>query len=90
MNAPEGDDYGLNAAVAAELRGYRAARQMTMDQLAKEAGISKRQVIRLLHAERDIDVRVIALLCAALKVDPRELMSRAVESVFAHEQNGTR
>lgn len=83
MESPDLEDYGLNAAVAAELRGYRAAAQMTMDQLAKNAGISKRQVIRLLNGERDIDVRVIGMLCDALKIDPRELMVRAVDRLVA-------
>lgn len=82
MEALDGDT--LSAAVAAELRGYRAAKQMTIEALAREAGISKRHLIRILKAETDIDVRTISLLMDALGEDPAQLMVRAVERTRHH------
>lgn len=67
----------LTAAVAAELRAYRAASRLTIDQLAETTGIGSRTLKRLLNAQRDIDVRVIDLLSTALEFDPEELMARA-------------
>lgn len=67
----------LTAAVAAELRAYRAASRLTIEQLAEATDISSRTLKRLLNAQRDIDVRVIDLLARALDFDPEELMARA-------------
>lgn len=67
----------LTAAVAAELRAYRAASRLTIDQLAEASGVNARTLKRLLNAQRDIDVRVIDLLSRALEFDPDELMARA-------------
>ncbi|TFD27474.1 helix-turn-helix domain-containing protein [Cryobacterium cryoconiti] len=73
------DDYGqrFNEAVAAQLRAERAAKGMTIDQLVAVSGISKSQVLRLVHGKRDIDMRDIASLTQALGLDPVTLISRA-------------
>lgn len=74
---PEATSDPLTLAVAAELRAYRAAAELTIEELAAKAGIGVRTLKRVLKAERDIDVRTIELLVAAMDVDPQELFARA-------------
>lgn len=71
----------LNAAVADEFRAQRAREDITIAQLVTATGISKRQILRLLHAEVDIDVRDIAHLCRALNADPVEIIQRAQDAL---------
>lgn len=74
---PEAVSDPLTVAVAAELRAYRAAAELTIEELAAKSGVGTRTLKRILKAERDIDVRTIQLLCAAMGVDPQELFARA-------------
>lgn len=73
------DNYGqlFNAAVASQLRAERAARGMTVARLVTATGISKRQMLRLLHAEANIDTLDIALIARALSIEPATLIARA-------------
>lgn len=72
-------NYGaqLNEAVAAQIRAERAANGMTIAQLVEASGISKSQLLRLVHAKCDIDMRDLALISSALSVEPAEVMRRA-------------
>jgi transcriptional regulator with XRE-family HTH domain len=56
------------AAIVEQLRAERAARQMTVDQLAAAAGVSAISVKRYLSGAREIPIDVLARLAAALEV----------------------
>ncbi|MGN0065781.1 MAG: helix-turn-helix domain-containing protein [Nocardioides sp.] len=70
-------DEGLNAAVAAELRAERAAKDLTTKELSALAGIPYASLRRYLGAERHIDVATVAALCGALGLEAGELVARA-------------
>ena len=58
---------GLNAALAATLRGEMAASGLTFDALAAKTGISKRTLLRQLSStERHIDIEAVAAISDAL------------------------
>ena len=59
---------GMNVALAATLRAERAVKRMTIDNLASQSGIPKRTLIRLLLAERTINVEHLNSLADALQV----------------------
>lgn len=73
------DNYGqlFNEAVASQIRAERAAAGMTVAQLVTASGLSKSKVLRLIHAQRDIDARDIALITRALGMEPALLIQRA-------------
>ncbi|MDO5049970.1 MAG: helix-turn-helix transcriptional regulator [Actinomycetaceae bacterium] len=68
---------GMNGFIAAELRAERSAKQITYDQLSEESGVNRRTLIRLLQAQRSIDVAHMASIASALGLDLVELMERA-------------
>lgn len=68
---------GWNAAVAAQLRAERAARGLTVDELADRAGIPRRTLMRLLNAQRALDVAHLAALASAVDLSVGELLARA-------------
>ena len=74
-----GDAY--NAALAAELRAERGRKQITIDKLVTETGLSKSAVLNYLNSKRDIPVPALLELCRALNVSPRVLFDRAYESI---------
>ncbi len=82
------DTYGkqFNAAVAAELRAERAAKQMTVDALAAASGVPKGTLLRYLNAQRDIPVPALADLASALSIDPAVVLDRA--SLRVQSENG--
>lgn len=57
---------GLNGAVAAVLRGERAANNMKLEDLATHSGIPERSLQRYLAAERPINIPVLYALTRAL------------------------
>jgi len=80
MNATEKDhSAGLNGAVAAVLRGERAATGMTLEQLAEASGIPLVSVQRFLAAKRAIDVQVLSALSDALGVSAIHVVKSAQE-----------
>ena len=79
---------GLNAAVAAELRGERAAKDLTTKQLSERAGIPYASLRRYLGAERHIDVATVAALCGALGLKPAEIVARASERLERDRSSG--
>ena len=68
---------GFNAAVAVELRAERAARQITIDELAARSDVPKRTLIRLLNAERAVNVEHLHAIAHALGCSARDIMARA-------------
>lgn len=71
---------GLNAAVAAELEGERAAADLTLRELAEASGVSYRTLQRLLKSrERHIDVNVLGQLAATFRTTPEAIVAAARE-----------
>lgn len=69
---------GLNAALAATLKGELAASGMTFDQLAAVTGISKRTLLRQLSTkERHIPINHVAVIAAAFGLTAVEVMDAA-------------
>lgn len=77
MTPVPGPGEGLNAAVAAELRAERAARRITLQQLADESLVPLMSVRRYLNADRNIDVAVLYALAKALGTTPLEVVEAA-------------
>lgn len=67
---------GINAAIAAELRAERAAKRLTIDELSDKSGIPRRTLLRLLAAERHINVDQLAGLAVGLGVSQSDLFAR--------------
>jgi len=82
-------DEGLNAAVAAELRAERAAKDLTAKQLSALAGVPYASLRRYLGAERHIDVATLAELCRALDLDVVALVARAAERLGRERPGGS-
>lgn len=68
---------GLNGAVAAVLRGERAALGMKIADLAEAADIPEVSVQRYLAGKRPIDMAILHALSEALGVEPDEVTTSA-------------
>lgn len=68
---------GLNGALAAVLRGERAAQRLSLDQLAASSQVSRRTLIRLLNAERTMGLEQAAAIAAALGLRLPDALERA-------------
>lgn len=73
----ENPDSGLNAAVAAVLRGEKYAQRLTNRQLSERSGIPEVSVQRYLDAKRDLKVDVLAALAASVGLTAGELINAA-------------
>lgn len=73
------ETYGqdIQAAIADQLRAERTIQGRTLDDLAHEVGISKITLHRYLHSQRDIPIKTLAGICAALNVSMGEIIRRA-------------
>lgn len=72
-------DSGLNAAVAAVLRGRKAEERLTNQELAERAGIPVVSVQRYLDAKRPIPVSVLLALAEAMGTTPAHVVDAAAE-----------
>ena len=68
---------GLNAAAAAERRGLREEKGMTVRGLSAASGVPLRTLVRLLQAERPITFEPLCALADALGVSVSMIISRA-------------
>lgn len=66
-------------ALAAQLRAERAARQMTMKDVAVASGLADSTVHRYLNGIRDIPVSHLFSIAAVLQVDVECLVSRTMD-----------
>ena len=76
---------GLNGALAAVLRGERAAQRLSLDQLAASSQVSRRTLIRLLNAERTMGLEQAAAIAAALGLRLPDALERAEGRLDAEE-----
>jgi transcriptional regulator with XRE-family HTH domain len=60
--------------IGAKVRALRARRLLNQEELAKRAGVSPRQVVRIEKDEVDPHYSTIRKLAAALEVEPAELI----------------
>ena len=67
----------MNEAVAKALGAERTISEMTVRKLAQEAGIPERSLMRILQAEREINVNQIEKLARAFKLYPHEIIEHA-------------
>lgn len=63
-------------AVAGELRAERGRTKVTVAFLVEATGLSKSAVLHYLNGERDIPIRALARLCAAMDVTPSSIVAR--------------
>lgn len=75
--------------VAAELRAQRARREMTIDDLASRAELSRSAVAAALKGRQAIAMEVFVALCRALDVDGARLVAEAVRAEEAAGQAPT-
>ena len=66
--------------VAAELRAQRGRREITIDDLASRAGLSRSAVAAALKGRQAIAMEVFVALCRALDVDGAHLFAEAVRA----------
>ena len=71
----------LGEAVAAVLRGERAAQRITFDELALRSDLDKSTVLRMLNNQRDMKMAQFSALCGALGVSSVDVMAAAEERV---------
>jgi len=67
----------FNAAVAAEFRAERGAKQLTVEQLAEQSGLVPGTLLRYLNGKRAIPIPALYYIAKALDVPPREIVVRA-------------
>lgn len=71
----------LNAAVAAVLRGERAALGLTIEELSRRSGIPAVSLQRFLAARRTINFDVLEDLAPAVRMQPADIVILAQERI---------
>lgn len=67
----------MNEAVAKAIAAERTIAGVTVRQLASDAGIPERSLMRILGAEREINVNQVEKIAAAFKLYPHEIIEHA-------------
>ena len=81
-NSTLSDDAGIDLRIANRLKGLRAERGWSLDELAKRSNVSRASLSRLENAEVSATASVLGKLCAAYGLTMSRLM-RMVEDDFA-------
>ena len=81
-NSTLSDDAGIDLRIASRLKGLRAERGWSLDELAKRSNVSRASLSRLENAEVSATASVLGKLCAAYGLTMSRLM-RMVEDDFA-------
>ena len=71
----------FNYHVAAELRAERGRQQITVQELATQAGMSKTAALNYLNNTRPIPTPAFMELTRVLGADPRVIFDRAYQSI---------
>lgn len=79
MTPIPGPHEGLNAAVAAQIQAERAAKGLTVKQLAEASDVHYGSLRRYLKCERDIDVATAEALASALGLEVIDLVADAMK-----------
>lgn len=75
----------MNGAVAAVLRGERAASGVTLDELSGRTGIPTVSLQRYLKGKRHLDVDIVWTIAGGLELDVSEVFSRAAARYACHQ-----
>lgn len=75
-NAPERAKL-LSAAIAAELRAEKSAREIQYDEISAASDLPLRTLTRYFKGERSVNAEHFLLLCDALGVAPADVIARA-------------
>jgi DNA-binding XRE family transcriptional regulator len=78
----------LSIAVADQLRAERAIAKMTVEELSRKSGVSKRSLEAILTGKRTADVIQLDSICRALGVPLLDLFMRAEERLRSNESGG--
>lgn len=77
MNAALPQPEGLERAVVRQVQAERAARGLTVEQLAEVSGIPPRTLFRYLSGERSMPLKALGQLAEGLRLSPDTLIVRA-------------
>jgi transcriptional regulator with XRE-family HTH domain len=79
MNTPLDDLAAINGRIARSLRQIRGARALTLDQLAKNAGVSKAMLVQIEQARTNPSVATLCRIANALGVTVSRFVENAEE-----------
>lgn len=71
----------MDTAIAAQLRGAAAARNVSRVEITKRTGIPDRTLARYMKGERAVSVAQLRDLCRAIGVDMGDLIDAAEDSL---------
>ena len=74
----------MNGAVAAVLRGERAASGITLDELSGKTGIPAVSLQRYLKGKRHLDVDIVWTIAGGLEIDVSDVFARAAGRLAAN------
>jgi DNA-binding XRE family transcriptional regulator len=74
------DQHRVAAEVAARVRGARAQRRWTLDELAARSTVSRRLIVQIEHAEANPSLATLLKLAAALGLSLADLLSDTPET----------
>ncbi|EOM77761.1 XRE family transcriptional regulator [Rhodococcus rhodnii] len=80
----------IRDAIARVLRAERARLDLTQDEVAARAGISKLTVFRLEAAQRDAKAPQLIALARALEIEPNAILQAAWNALAAAELDAPR
>ncbi|WP_158706467.1 helix-turn-helix domain-containing protein, partial [Streptomyces sp. NRRL B-11253] len=69
---------GIRDAVVKQLKAEISAADYSVKSFAEKLGMNYFTIRRYLTGEREMPFGVFAQICAALKIDPADLMARAI------------
>ena len=78
---PENTERALGKALAKRIRALRDARQITLDALAQQAGLSKGTVVALEQGKANPSIGVLCRLAAALSLSVTDLLADPASEV---------
>ena len=76
----EGDQHRVAAKIATRVRGARAQRRWTLDELAARSTVSRRLIVQIEHAEANPSLATLLKLAAALGLPLTDLLSDTPET----------
>ena len=79
MNTPLDDLAAINGRIARSLRQIRGARDLTLDQLAKNAGVSKAMLVQIEQARTNPSIATLCRIANALGVTVSRFVENAEE-----------
>ncbi len=82
MSTPTREATALNSAVTAQIRSVLAIRRMRQSALATRMGVTEVWLSRRLREVQALSLDDVERICAALRVEPAELIAAAVRGTW--------